>query len=172
MEKRRIGLLAVILLAAVLFAAGCRRNEGQQIQTAEEGVYQIYYLDASGTVLTPNEYRTETTDTDQLIEELMEQLRTVPKDLDSQSAVLDRLDYRGFHREEMVVYLNFGDSYNSMRDDQEILCRAALARTLTQAPEVNYISILAGEQPILDAKGQPVGIISGSDFVDLSLIHI
>ena len=162
-----MGFLALILLLAAFCLSGCGRGQRQAAGGgAEEGVYQIYYLDASGTVLTPNEYRTDTTDTDQLIGELMDQLRTVPQDLDSQSAIPDRLDYRGFHREEMVVYLSFGDSYNSMRDDQEILCRAALARTLTQAPEVNYISILAGEQPILDAKGQPVGMISGSDFVD------
>ncbi len=167
MEKRPMGFLALILLLAAFCLSGCGRGQRQAAGGgAEEGVYQIYYLDASGTVLTPNEYRTDTTDTDQLIGELMDQLRTVPQDLDSQSAIPDRLDYRGFHREEMVVYLSFGDSYNSMRDDQEILCRAALARTLTQAPEVNYISILAGEQPILDAKGQPVGMISGSDFVD------
>ena len=134
--------------------------------TPEERVFQIYYLDASGTVLTPNEYRTETRDTDLLIAELMDQLRTVPNDLDSQSAIPERVEYRDFRREEMVVYLLFSDSYNAMSRDQEILCRAALAKTLTQAPGVNYISILAGEQPILNAKGQPVGMMAGGDFID------
>ena len=129
-------------------------------------MFQIYYLDASGTVLTPNEYRTETRDTDLLIAELMDQLRTVPNDLDSQSAIPERVEYRDFRREEMVVYLLFSDSYNAMSRDQEILCRAALAKTLTQAPGVNYISILAGEQPILNAKGQPVGMMAGGDFID------
>lgn len=96
----------------------------------------------------------------------MDQLRTVPNDLDSQSAIPEKVEYRGFHREEMVVYLNFGDSYNNMKADQEILCRAALARTLTQAPEVRYINIVTGEQPLLDEEGQPVGMLAGSDFID------
>lgn len=96
----------------------------------------------------------------------MDQLRTVPNDLDSQSAIPERVEYRDFRREEMVVYLLFSDSYNAMSRDQEILCRAALAKTLTQAPGVNYISILAGEQPILNAKGQPVGMMAGGDFID------
>ena len=169
MENKKTSVFAVLLLLLALaaLAAGCGgRTADLSRGTPEEGVFQIYYLDASGTVLTPNEYRTETRDTDLLIAELMDQLRTVPNDLDSQSAIPERVEYRDFRREEMVVYLLFSDSYNAMSRDQEILCRAALAKTLTQAPGVNYISILAGEQPILNAKGQPVGMMAGGDFID------
>ena len=169
MENKKTSVFAVLLLLLALaaLAAGCARRTADPARgTPEEGVFQIYYLDASGTVLTPNEYRTETRDTDLLIAELMDQLRTVPNDLDSQSAIPERVEYRDFRREEMVVYLLFSDSYNAMSRDQEILCRAALAKTLTQAPGVNYISILAGEQPILNAKGQPVGMMAGGDFID------
>ena len=169
MENKKTSVFAVLLLLLALaaLAAGCGGGTADPARgTPEEGVFQIYYLDASGTVLTPNEYRTETRDTDLLIAELMDQLRTVPNDLDSQSAIPERVEYRDFRREEMVVYLLFSDSYNAMSRDQEILCRAALAKTLTQAPGVNYISILAGEQPILNAKGQPVGMMAGGDFID------
>lgn len=169
MENKKTSVFAVLLLLLALaaLAAGCGGGTADPSRgTPEEGVFQIYYLDASGTVLTPNEYRTETRDTDLLIAELMDQLRTVPNDLDSQSAIPERVEYRDFRREEMVVYLLFSDSYNAMSRDQEILCRAALAKTLTQAPGVNYISILAGEQPILNAKGQPVGMMAGGDFID------
>ena len=169
MENKKTSVFAVLLLLLALaaLAAGCGgRTADPSRGTPEEGVFQIYYLDASGTVLTPNEYRTETRDTDLLIAELMDQLRTVPNDLDSQSAIPERVEYRDFRREEMVVYLLFSDSYNAMSRDQEILCRAALAKTLTQAPGVNYISILAGEQPILNAKGQPVGMMAGGEFID------
>ena len=169
MENKKTSVFAVLLLLlalAALAAGGGGRTADPSRGTPEEGVFQIYYLDASGTVLTPNEYRTETRDTDLLIAELMDQLRTVPNDLDSQSAIPERVEYRDFRREEMVVYLLFSDSYNAMSRDQEILCRAALAKTLTQAPGVNYISILAGEQPILNAKGQPVGMMAGGDFID------
>lgn len=166
MGRKTIGILMwTLLLFLIPFAAGCSRED--EVQAAgESGVYRIYYLDTTGTRLVPNEYRTETTDTDLLVEELMDQLRTVPNDLDSQSAIPEKVEYRGFHREEMVVYLNFGDSYNNMKADQEILCRAALARTLTQAPEVRYINIVTGEQPLLDEEGQPVGMLAGSDFID------
>lgn len=166
MKKQLTGILITALLLFLAFsAAGCRKGQETGWKT-EEGVYRIYYLDASGTRLVANEYRTETTDTDLLVEELMGQLRTVPNDLDSQSAIPEKVEYRGFHREEMVVYLDFSDSYNSMKADQEILCRAALARTLTQAPEVRYINIVTGEQPLLDEDGQPVGMLAGSDFID------
>ena len=49
---------------------------------------------------------------------------------------------------------------------QEILCRAALAWTLTQVPGIEYISIYSGDQPLLDKSGMPAGPISAADFVD------
>lgn len=117
MENKKTSVFAVILLLLALaaLAAGCGGRTADPARgTPEEGVFQIYYLDASGTVLTPNEYRTETRDTDLLIAELMDQLRTVPNDLDSQSAIPERVEYRDFRREEMVVYLLFSDSYNAV----------------------------------------------------------
>lgn len=164
MWKKVIWSTAVSLLFfAALFLTGCRE---EQPEIRESGAYQVYYLDSSGTKLVSDQYQTDTEDTDLLVEELMTQLRQVPQEQDIQSALPERLEYRGFRREEMVVYLYFDDSYNSIKAEREILCRAALAKTLTQIPGVSYINISAGEQPLLDGKGQPVGMIAGSDFID------
>jgi germination protein M len=53
-----------------------------------------------------------------------------------------------------------------MKREREILCRAALAKTMTQVPGVDYISIYSGNQPLVDYRGKPVGMISGNDFID------
>ena len=39
-------------------------------------------------------------------------------------------------------------------------------KTLTQIPGIEYLSIYCAEQPITDAAGNPVGMLSASDFVD------
>ena len=116
MWKKVIWSTAVSLLFfAALFLIGCRE---EQPEIRESGAYQVYYLDSSGTKLVSDQYQTDTEDTDLLVEELMTQLRQVPQEQDIQSALPERLEYRGFRREEMVVYLYFDDSYNSIKSER------------------------------------------------------
>ena len=97
--------------------------------------------------------------------ELMAQFLKVPNDVDSQAALSDKVGYRGYRLEERILYLYFDGSYTAMKPEQEILCRAALARTMTQIPGIDYISIYCGDQPLMDRQGNPVGFISAGDFI-------
>lgn len=164
-------LLTALLLAGVcsLVLTGCG---GKKPLEAGERAYQIYYLNTAMTRMVPQEYRTKTQDTDQLIEELMDSFRHVPADLDCQGALSEKVVYQGFRREDMVLYLFFDNNYTSMKSYREILCRAALVRTLTQVEGVDYISIYSGDQPLMDANGMPVGMMSTSDFIsDISDVN-
>ena len=134
-----------------------------------EHTYKIYYLNSSMTRLAPQDYVTETTDTDALIGEIWNQFVTVPQDLDSQAALSDKVTLTKYQREEMVLYLYFDAVYGSrsnMNTTREILCRAALAKTLTQIEGIDYINIYVGDQPLLDKAGNPVGMMAGGDFVE------
>ena len=157
--------LTLFLFLAVL-TAGC----GRQNQVSDtERTYKIYYLNASMTKLMPQDYVTETTDTDALIGEIWNQFVTVPKYLDSQAALSDKVSLTKYQREDMVLYLYFDAGYSSrsnMNTTREILCRAALAKTLTQIDGIDYINIYVGDQPLLDGAGTPVGMMAGSDFVE------
>lgn len=160
--KRLILPALVFLLAFVL--AGCKKKE----EPLEEGeaAYQIYYLNAAMTRLEPREYRTKTTDPELLVQEFMERFRNVPADMDCQAALTEKVVYQGYKQEDRVLYLYFDNNYTSMKVYREILCRAALAKTLTQVPGVEYINIYSGDQPLLDRNGMPVGMLSGSDFIE------
>lgn len=160
---RKIILLVMVCLAA-LSAAGCR----ERVRPLEEGEssYQVYYLNSAMTRLSPQEYRTKSTDTDLLIQELMRAFQNVPSDLDSQVALSDKVVYQGYKKEDIVLYLYFDNNYTSMNATREILCRAALAKTLTQIPGIEYINIYSGDQPLMDKSGMPVGMVSSADIVD------
>lgn len=156
--------MPVLVFLLVLAVAGCGKKE----RPLEEGetAYQIYYLNAGMTRLEPREYRTKTTDSDLLVQELMERFRNVPADMDCQAALTEKVVYQGYKQEDRVLYLYFDNNYTSMKAYREILCRAALAKTLTQVPGVEYINIYSGDQPLLDRNGMPVGMLSGSDFIE------
>lgn len=70
--------------------------------------------------------KTETKDQVALAEELVDQLTYVPRDLDCQTVLNDKVSFKACRIDEQVLYLYFDGSYTAMKPEQEILCRAAL----------------------------------------------
>ena len=157
-------LLCALTMFAVLQLSGCQQSEAGE-DTLEKGEYWVYYLDSSMTRLAPRAYRPTATDADGIIGELMEQFLKVPADVDSQPALSDKVVYQHFTRKDQVLYLYFDANYSSMKPEREILCRAALTRMLTQVDGVDYINIYSADQPLMDRSGNPVGMLSNSDFI-------
>lgn len=158
---------SLLFLLAALFLAGCSSGREESQETAN--TFRIYYLNNSMMTLSPQDYGTDTMETEPLVEELMEQFLNVPKDMDCQAALPGSVGYLGYRLENNVLYLYFDAGYNSrsnMDAAREILCRAALAKTMVQIDGVDFISIYVADQPLLDQDGQPVGILTDTDFVE------
>lgn len=164
MRKKLYGFL---LLLMALLMTGCRQEKAST--TEAENVYKIYYLDTSMRKLAPMEYVAQSQTPAELIQELMGQFLYVPNDVDRQAALSDKVGYLGHRHEDKVLYLYFDAGYTNranMDATREILCRAALTKTMTQIEGVEYIYIYVAEQPLLDLAGKPVGMMTASDFIE------
>lgn len=158
-----------LLLLLMALTAGCGRKQEQAPEEGTEGIYRIYYLNSSMTKLAPQRYYTQTREPGELIPELMNQFLNVPNDVDSQVALSDKVGYLGYRQEDQVLFLYFDAGYGSkvnMNATREILCRAALAKTMTQIEGIDYISIYVADQPLLDSCGNPVGMLTDTDFIE------
>lgn len=163
-DKFLLRICPVIILVIMAVLSGCGAK-AEPKSDPDAGKYLIYYLNSSVTKLVAQEYETETKDQVGLAEELMDQLTHVPRDLDCQTVLNDKVSFKACRIDEQVLYLYFDGSYTSMKPEQEILCRTALARTMTQIAGIDYISIYCGDQPLMDRQGNPVGFISAGDFI-------
>lgn len=155
---------AVFLLAlALLTLSGCGREASPEGDGAR---YTVYYLNSSGNQLVGNEYEAVETEKEPLVQELLTSMATVPSELDCQSVLPEQVEKITYRLEENVLYLYADANYALMNSVREILCRAALTKTLTQIEGIDYLSIYCAEQPIVDGTGNPVGMLSAADFVD------
>lgn len=168
--KRLTGM--VIFLLTMICLSGCAGRAPEE-QTESGKPYQIYYLNSAMTKMEPQPYTMPEkpsddpgTETDWKIKNLMMQLRNVPKELDRQAAVPDKVGFEKYKLEDTVLYLYFDNNYAMMNSTREILCRAALVRTLTQIDGIAYVTIYTAEQPLLDNAGNPIGPMQSTDFVD------
>lgn len=163
MKQLKIFLAAFLLVLAGILSAGCAKKETIPEDTPR---YTVYYLNSQGRQLVGSEYASNETDKDVLVQELLERMRNVPSDLDCQSAIAGRVGKFTGRMEKNVLYLYTDSNYALMNAVQEILCRAALTKTLTQIEGIDYLCIYCADQPLTDSTGSPVGMMGASDFVD------
>lgn len=88
-----------ILLAMLTFLSGCS-TKAEPKSDPNAGKYVIYYLNSSVTKLVAQEYETETKDQMGLAEELMNQLTHVPRDLDCQTVLSDKVSFKACRIDE------------------------------------------------------------------------
>ena len=147
-----------------ILTAGCG-SAPQETPNPEKGDYGIYYLNSSGLALESSLYHSDEKSPEKLAEEMLRELGEKPANSDYQTAVPAETKMTYLFLENNLLTLNFDKSYYNMTKEREIMCRAALARTLSQIPGVDYITINCDGQPLQNDMGNPVGVFSGSDFV-------
>ena len=144
---KKYGIWLCIMFMLVLTACG------KEQKATDETVYQIYEVNKEETKVASREITTTETDTEKLLGVLIEELEKTPES----STVADE-----------SANLNFGVGYYAQSLTGEILTRAAIVRTLTQIPDVNYVSFLVDGSALLNNQGAPVGVMTADQFIDNS----
>lgn len=151
----------VFLLAAVLLLfCGCEsKKEGK-------AGYQIYYLNAEKTRLSAIEYDTEEKGTEELVKAFLKELSSDPEDVDYRKALPNDVEIVKSKIDGDQLSIWFDMDYYNMDAAAEILCRASIVKTLTQIPDISCVSFFVGDTPLVDAKNNVVGLMTGESFVE------
>ena len=166
-QRQRKGwlLLCVLLVLSAVFSAGCRR-EREQTADPESGSYLVYYQGNSYQLLTEVR-QIDVKGIPEKAEALFEEMKNPPAELRGGSVFPEEITLSEARYEGQILYLTVSAAFQSLTGAQAVNCRAALVRTMTQIPGVEYVYIYAGNQPLMDASGSPVGNLSSSDFVNV-----
>ena len=160
-DGRRIIPALLVLLLAVL--TGCAQNREEPKEP--EG-YQIYYINKEETAVVREAYAPQGETAEELLNEFLLQLQEDSKDGESKSAIPDNVFLLNYTLDKGQLSLSFDLPYLEMSKPYEILCRSAIVRTLCQIPEVEYVSLLVGDKPLMDSNETPIGPLNEESFVE------
>lgn len=157
---KRIKRSLILSLCAIMFiTAGCKEAD---ISSAP---YKIYYLNAEQTGLVEEAYTGETEDTEKGVEEILECLKTGTDKIEEQSVIPEDVEILKYNLQDEKLVLYFDEDYMKMNTVQEVLCRAAVVRSLTQLDGVELVAFYVGEEPLKNHEGKEYGYFQADDFV-------
>lgn len=159
LNRKKIIILVSVFLYCILLSA-CSSGENDYS-------YNIFYVSKDENQLVQEGYNASADTTIQLIDELLGRLKTEPDSFDAivpgfdVTSIIDRT-----YNEEGYIVLNFDSNYYTLPVMKEILCRAAIVKTLCQIEGVNGVGFEVDGNPYQNQSGDEYGYMNAETFVD------
>lgn len=152
----------VCLFSAVCFVfclAGCGKSK-------DESVYHVEYLNKEKTKLVKVPYEPVASDTGALIAELLGVLAKESENVEYSRPIPSGVEIISYSLDDVLLTIRFNTEYAKLDPVQEVLCRAAIVRTMTQLAAVDCVSFYIGDIPLADADGDIIGTMNSESFIE------
>ena len=153
--------LGILLLTIPLLMAGCRKQ-----QQVDESGYRIWYINQDETCLKYENKELQSKNEEGLLREMMEVMRETPTDDELKPVIPEDVELLDFDFEHNQLYLDFSPEYKKMPKVYEVLCRAAIVRTLGQIDGVEYVDFQVNGEPLTDLEGKEIGLMNEDQFIE------
>lgn len=156
MKTKRITMM-LLLMSIMILGAGCKKEEA-------ESEYKVLFVNSQGTALVGQNYHGESENTEQIIEGMLEELQH-SDNMELQPAIPVEVTVEKYECKSGKLDIHFSSEYKKMQTVREVLCRAAVVRTLTQIAGVNQVMFYIEDVALTDKEGIPYGYMQANDFV-------
>lgn len=160
--KRRWTGVCLLLWVWVMILSAC--GQAEQPQNGKD--YYIYYVSKDKSKVISGTYTTQTSDTEALFTELIEQLGTQSDKAEYELYLSTKFSLMKHTLENGLLTLDFDERYRELDSIEEVLVRASIVKTLTQMPEVEYVSFQVQGEPISDSAGVAIGMMGADTFIE------
>lgn len=158
MKKIYYAMLAA-LCAILLCACGKQQPEGGN-------VYQVYYISTGETKVEMHPQQLQSEDVQGQVEELLEYLKTNPEKLEYKAPLSMGFEVNSVKLEDGRLTMDVNEAYANLSVTTEVLVRAALVRTMTQLPDISYMTITVEGNQLFDSMGSLIGWMNAEMFID------
>lgn len=149
----------LLLATAMLLLAACGNQK-------KDDKYVVFYLNADMTKMVPQEVELQATDTTGRIQELLRILQEQPEDAGLCQTIPKNVKVLGVTEIAYQITVDFDRNYYKLNPTEEILTRAAVAKTLLQLEKYPYVQFTVESKPLETATGTTVGAMSLDSFLE------
>lgn len=164
-QKASYGMYKIISLWMVLFAAWSCLMAGCGSEP-EQSAYHIEYLNKEKSRIVEVPYEPKASDTDGMIREFLAVLCSDSDNVEYRKPIPGDVEVTSYSLDGVLLTLHFDADYSKMNAVEEVLCRAAVVRTMTQIEGVDCVAFYIGDAPLTDAKGNLVGSMNQESFIE------
>lgn len=160
--KKIVQVFFLVFLLCMI--AGCRR-ETQQNEYQDKNI-DIYYINRDETTIRSEKYELQSADISNAIEEVLAKMKEAPEKAELKAAPFSDIVIHAIKLEDTILTLDLDEKYKTLPYTTEVLVRAAIVKSLTQIPGIEFVSIDVGGVPLTDSSGEVLGLLSKEQFVD------
>ncbi|MBR3811175.1 MAG: GerMN domain-containing protein [Agathobacter sp.] len=153
-------LCCMLSLALVFTLTGCGEKK------EKKGEYQVYYMNLDMTTLVSEEYDSKATESEALIEELLEKLQSAPDSSKLRQTIPTNVKVNSFILNGAYLYIDFSEEYKALKPEEELLVRAAIVKTMVQIEGCSLVAFTIDSEPLHTHNGTLVGSMSADSFVE------
>lgn len=155
------------MVLACSLLTGCTVEVQEEKKDSGGNQYYLYCINKEETKIVKEDYTPEKESAGFMLQDLTEKLNSHGTGTENQALLPGEVDILSYELKDSVLRLNFGTEYSSMSRTREILVRAGLVRTYQQVPGVTGVIFYVGDSELLDSRGNAVGEMNNSSFVEL-----
>lgn len=155
--KKFLTLIPLLLLLGVL--GGCSGE-------TEESAYYIEYLNKDKTKIVKVSYEPQNSEKEALVSEFLKALSSDPEEVEYRKPIPNDVEVVDYNIEGTLLTIYFDTDYNAMNSVEEVLCRAAVVRTMTQVAGINCVEFYVDGVPLTDREGNMVGVMYEDSFIE------
>lgn len=148
-----------LLISLLLLLTGC----GQEEVSSE---YHIEYLNKEKTKIIKMPYEPKADSVEELIPEFLAMLSSDSESVECRKPIPNDVEITDYSLDGALLSIYFDSDYNNMNAVEEVLCRAAVVRTMTQIDGVDCVTFYVGEAPLSDADGNIIGSMNEENFIE------
>lgn len=159
MNRSKKSLCLVLAMVLSYVVTGCG-------STPVESAYHVEYLNKDRSCIVDVPYEPKASEPEALIQEFLAVLSADSDNVEYRKPIPNNVEVTGYSLDGTILTLHFDEDYNRMDSVEEVLCRAAIVRTMTQIKGVDFVSFYIGDSPLTNCKGDVVGSMNQDSFVE------
>lgn len=158
--KKYFSLLILVVLTFVFALTGCSKEE-------EEGIeIDVSFINKAETKLITEKHLISVKSVDEQITDVLRILSGTPDSKEAKAPISGGINVVSAVSNDSQATVYLSEKYKELSNSTEVLTRAAIVKSLTQIPGIDVVMIMVDNEPIRDAMGNEIGLLSKESFVD------